>query len=158
MSGKTGRNQLRTRRHARTRKRLAGTPHELRPSRVPGTVAIDYLRLAPLLWARPEKTVGDVIACSGVLYQRLVHPLLLAALNIDPNDGAAVLAAAGLTFADVVKTTIFLVDMNDFAAVNTVYGDSFEDGRTPARSTVAVAALPRGARVEIEAIALRREA
>jgi squalene-associated FAD-dependent desaturase len=63
-------------------------------SRVPGTVATDYLRLAPLLWARPEKTVGDVIACSGVLYQRLVHPLLLAALNIDPNDGAAVLAAA----------------------------------------------------------------
>jgi 2-iminobutanoate/2-iminopropanoate deaminase len=70
---------------------------------------------------------------------------------------AAVLAAAGLTFADVVKTTIFLVDMSDFAAVNAVYGDSFEGGQTPARSTVAVAALPRGARVEIEAIALQRE-
>ncbi len=69
---------------------------------------------------------------------------------------AAVLAAAGLTFADVVKTTIFLIDMNDFAAVNAVYGESFEDGQTPARSTVAVAALPRGARVEIEAIALQR--
>jgi 2-iminobutanoate/2-iminopropanoate deaminase len=70
---------------------------------------------------------------------------------------AAVLAAAGLTFADVVKTTVFLIDMNDFAAVNAVYGDSFEGGQTPARSTVAVAALPRGARVEIEAIALQRE-
>jgi 2-iminobutanoate/2-iminopropanoate deaminase len=70
---------------------------------------------------------------------------------------AAVLAAAGLTFADVVKTTIFLVDMNDFVAVNAVYGDSFEGGQTPARSTVAVAALPRGARVEIEAIAMQRE-
>lgn len=69
---------------------------------------------------------------------------------------AAVLAAAGLTFADVVKTTIFLIDMNDFSAVNGVYGESFEDGPKPARSTVAVAALPRGARVEIEAIALRR--
>ncbi len=69
---------------------------------------------------------------------------------------AAVLAAAGLTFADVVKTTIFLIDMNDFAAVNAVYGESFEDGPKPARSTVAVAALPRGARVEIEAVALRR--
>jgi len=69
---------------------------------------------------------------------------------------AAVLAAAGLTFADVVKTTIFLVDMDDFAAVNGVYAESFEDGPKPARSTVAVAALPRGARVEIEAIALRR--
>jgi 2-iminobutanoate/2-iminopropanoate deaminase len=67
---------------------------------------------------------------------------------------AAVLAAAGLTFADVVKTTIFLIDMNDFAAVNEVYAESFE-GSPPARSTVAVAALPRNARVEIEAIALR---
>jgi 2-iminobutanoate/2-iminopropanoate deaminase len=69
---------------------------------------------------------------------------------------AAVLAAAGLTFADVVKTTVFLIDMNDFAAVNAVYGESFEGGQTPARSTVAVAALPRGARVEIEAIAQQR--
>lgn len=68
----------------------------------------------------------------------------------------AVLAASGLSFDDVVKTTIFLVDMNDFAAVNAVYGASFS--RTPpARSTVAVAALPRNARVEIEAIALRTE-
>jgi len=70
---------------------------------------------------------------------------------------AAVLAAAGLTFADVVKTTIFLIDMNDFAAVNTVYGESFEGAAFPARSTVAVAALPRGSRVEIEAIARRRK-
>ncbi|HEY0614407.1 MAG TPA: RidA family protein [Candidatus Elarobacter sp.] len=69
---------------------------------------------------------------------------------------AAVLAAGGLTFGDVVKTTIFLVDMNDFAAVNAVYGESFEGGARPARSTVAVAALPRGARVEIDAVALRR--
>jgi 2-iminobutanoate/2-iminopropanoate deaminase len=68
---------------------------------------------------------------------------------------AAVLAAAGLTFADVVKTTLFLTDMNDFAAVNTIYGESFEGGPVPARSTVAVAALPAGARFEIEAIALR---
>ena len=65
---------------------------------------------------------------------------------------AAVLAAAGLTFANVVKTTIFLVDMNDFAAVNAVYADRLGESK-PARSTVAVAALPRGARVEIEAIA-----
>lgn len=69
---------------------------------------------------------------------------------------AAVLAAAGLAFGDVVKTTIFLTDMNDFAAVNAVYGESFEGGAVPARSTVAVAALPRGAAVEIEVVALRR--
>ncbi|HUA08992.1 MAG TPA: RidA family protein [Candidatus Acidoferrales bacterium] len=64
----------------------------------------------------------------------------------------AVLKAAGCEYGDVVKTTIFLVDMNDFAAVNAVYGKYF-DAAKPARSTVAVAALPRGARVEIEAIA-----
>jgi 2-iminobutanoate/2-iminopropanoate deaminase len=69
---------------------------------------------------------------------------------------AAVLAAAGLAFRDVVKTTIFLTDMNDFTGVNAVYGESFEGGPVPARSTVAVAALPRGAAVEIEVVALRR--
>ena len=65
-------------------------------------------------------------------------------------------AAAGLAFGDVVKTTIFLTDMADFAAVNAVYGECFEDGPVPARSTVAVAALPRGAAVEIDVVALRR--
>jgi 2-iminobutanoate/2-iminopropanoate deaminase len=64
----------------------------------------------------------------------------------------AVLCAAGCHFVDVVKTTIFLVDMKDFAAVNVVYERYFGASK-PARSTVAVAALPRGARVEIECIA-----
>jgi 2-iminobutanoate/2-iminopropanoate deaminase len=64
----------------------------------------------------------------------------------------AILQAGGLDLANVVKTTVFLVDMADFAAMNTVYAQAFGDHR-PARSTVAVAALPRGARVEIEAIA-----
>ena len=61
---------------------------------------------------------------------------------------AALLAAAGLSFADVVKTTIFLADMNDFADVNEVYGEAFEGRPPPARSTVAVAGLraPRGSR------------
>ena len=65
----------------------------------------------------------------------------------------AVLAAAGASFADVVKSTIFLVDMNDFAAVNAVYGERFA-GAPPARSTVGVARLPKDARVEIEMIAV----
>jgi 2-iminobutanoate/2-iminopropanoate deaminase len=65
---------------------------------------------------------------------------------------AALLAAAGASFADVVKTTIFLVDMGDFAKVNAVYGEHFM-GEPPARSTVAVARLPKDARVEIEMIA-----
>ncbi len=65
----------------------------------------------------------------------------------------AVLVAAGASFADVVKTTIFLTDLADFVAVNEVYGKRFEGIAPPARSTVQVAALPRGARVEIETIA-----
>lgn len=67
---------------------------------------------------------------------------------------AAVLAAAGLTWADVVKTTIFLADIADFAAVNAIYGRFMPDP-PPARSTVQVAALPKGGLVEIEAIARR---
>jgi len=66
----------------------------------------------------------------------------------------AVLAAAGCTFADVVKTTVFLTDSNDFTAVNELYG-SFVTEPPPARSTVTVAQLPRGARIEIEAIAVK---
>jgi 2-iminobutanoate/2-iminopropanoate deaminase len=64
----------------------------------------------------------------------------------------AVLAAAGSSFSEVVKTTVFLVDMTDFTSMNEVYGRAFGNHR-PARSTVAVAALPRGARVEIEVVA-----
>ncbi|MBK7074398.1 MAG: reactive intermediate/imine deaminase [Myxococcales bacterium] len=66
---------------------------------------------------------------------------------------AAVLAAAGVGFADVVKTTIFLTDMGDFAAVNALYAERFS-GAPPARSTVQVARLPKDARVEIEMIAV----
>jgi 2-iminobutanoate/2-iminopropanoate deaminase len=65
----------------------------------------------------------------------------------------AVLAAAGATFEDLVKTTIFLVDFADFAAVNEVYGAAFPDV-PPARSTVQVSRLPRDARVEIEGVAV----
>lgn len=67
--------------------------------------------------------------------------------NID-----AVLTAAGSGFGKVLKTTIYLVDMNDFAAVNEVYARAFPE-QPPARSTVAVSALPKGALVEIEVTA-----
>jgi 2-iminobutanoate/2-iminopropanoate deaminase len=67
----------------------------------------------------------------------------------------AVLTAAGATWADVVKTTVFLQDMTDFPVVNEVYGAALGDAR-PARSTVAVAGLPRSVLVEIEAVAVLR--
>ncbi len=67
----------------------------------------------------------------------------------------AILDGTELTFSDVVKTTIFLADMSDFSVVNGVYGEYFDDGDYPARSTVQVAALPGGYLVEIEAIAAR---
>ncbi|UFS68954.1 RidA family protein [Geomonas sp. RF6] len=65
----------------------------------------------------------------------------------------AILAESGLTFADVVKTTIFLTDMANFATVNGIYGEYFKEN-PPARSTVEVKGLPRGATVEIEVIAV----
>jgi 2-iminobutanoate/2-iminopropanoate deaminase len=67
----------------------------------------------------------------------------------------AILTAAGLNASHVVKTTIFLADMDDFAKVNAVYGEFFQED-PPARSTVEVSKLPLGALVEMEAIAMRR--
>ena len=67
----------------------------------------------------------------------------------------AVLEAADMTFENVVKTTIFLMNMNDFAIVNTVYGSFFEDKNAPARETVQVAGLPKGVNVEISMIAMK---
>lgn|SRR5664280_147280 len=96
--------------------------------------------------------------------------LLSGQIPIDPRTGAvivgdvesatrqvmtnlgAVLEAAGLTFDHVVKTTLYLTNMTDFAAVNAVYAEYFTQS-PPARATVQVAALPRGATVEIDAIA-----
>lgn len=67
---------------------------------------------------------------------------------------SAVLAAAGMTCADVVKTTVFLADINDFAAVNAIYAEYFPN-EPPARSCVQAAALPKGALFEVEAVAVR---
>lgn len=65
---------------------------------------------------------------------------------------AAILSAAGLGFGDVVKTTVYLADMGEFSAVNEIYARHFE-APYPARSTVAAAGLPKGARVEIDVVA-----
>lgn len=67
---------------------------------------------------------------------------------------SAVLRAANYSFSDIVKTTVFLTNMNDFSVVNTVYASYFDEN-FPARSAVAVTALPKGVLVEIEAIAIK---
>jgi 2-iminobutanoate/2-iminopropanoate deaminase len=66
----------------------------------------------------------------------------------------AVLEAAGMTFENVVKTTIFIMDMNDFGKINTVYGSYFNEKNAPARETVQVACLPKNVNVEISMIAI----
>ncbi len=66
----------------------------------------------------------------------------------------AVLAAGGATLNDVVKTTVFLADMNDFAVVNGIYAQHFGDDNAPARACVEVARLPKDVRVEIDCIAV----
>lgn len=67
----------------------------------------------------------------------------------------AVLEAAGMTFENVVKTTIFIMDMNDFGKINTVYGSYFNGKTAPARETVQVACLPKNVNVEISMIAVQ---
>jgi 2-iminobutanoate/2-iminopropanoate deaminase len=67
----------------------------------------------------------------------------------------AILTAAGVTLADVVKTSVFLVDMNDFAAMNAVYGKYFDEATAPARACVEVSRLPKDVRMEIECIAVK---
>jgi 2-iminobutanoate/2-iminopropanoate deaminase len=68
----------------------------------------------------------------------------------------AVLEAAGMTFNNVVKASIFIIDMNDFAKINTVYGSYFNEETAPARETVQVAKLPKNVNVEISMIAVQQ--
>jgi 2-iminobutanoate/2-iminopropanoate deaminase len=103
---------------------------------------------------------GSLVFCSGQVgldpaSGELVEGGVAAQAERALRNLSAVLDAAGLSTGDVVKTTVFLVDIADFQALNEVYARSFGDP-PPARSTFAVAALPRGALVEIEAVAARR--
>lgn len=104
--------------------------------------------------------MGDkvMVFCSGSIgldpkTMALVEGGVEAQTRMTLANLGAVLASAGATFADVVKTTIFLKSMGDFAAVNAIYGERFIQD-PPARETVEVAGLPRGALVEISAIAV----
>jgi 2-iminobutanoate/2-iminopropanoate deaminase len=102
--------------------------------------------------------VGNLLFCSG---QIPLDPVTGQLLQGDVTEQttlvlenlSAVLRANGMSFANVAKTTVFLTDLGDFAAMNDVYALYFPSNQ-PARSTIQVAALPKGARVEIEATAV----
>ena len=105
----------------------------------------------------PVRRVGDWVITSGQVglapdarTAALVPGGTLPQLRQALENVAELLAVEGATLADVVKTTLYLVDMSEFAAVNEVWVEYFTDDR-PTRSAVAVAALPIGARVEVEA-------
>lgn len=104
--------------------------------------------------------VGDqrMVFCSGQIALdpatgQVIEGDIAAQTRQVLDNLAAVLKAAGATFAHVVKTTIFLADMADFQTVNAIYGERFATD-PPARATVAASGLPRNVRVEIEAIAV----
>ena len=103
---------------------------------------------------------GDLVFCAGQVgldpaSGRLVVGGIEAETARVLENISAVLAAAGLGLGDVAKTTVYLADLGEFVAMNAVYGRYFS-APYPARATVGVAALPAGARVEIEAVATRR--
>lgn len=104
---------------------------------------------------------GDLVFVSGQLPidmatgQLELNDIKVATKN-SMNNIKAILAEAGLSMKDIVKTQIFLADLNDFADMNEVYGSFFE-GDFPARSCYQVAGLPKDAKIEIEAIAVRKK-
>ena len=102
--------------------------------------------------------VGEFLYCSGQTpieptTGELVEGCVACQTRQVLKNVSAVMEAAGLTLGDVVKTTVFLTDMADFAKMNEVYAEFFSEPY-PARSTVAVAALPKSASVEIEVVAV----
>jgi 2-iminobutanoate/2-iminopropanoate deaminase len=103
-------------------------------------------------------TLGDLVFCSGQIPLTPAGVVAEGDITIQTRQVLTnlkhVLAAAGSSLEQVVKTTVFLADMHEFRAMNDVYSEFFT-GAPPARSTVQVARLPRDVRVEIEAIAVR---
>ena len=101
---------------------------------------------------------GDIVFTSGQLGLIPETGVLAEGVEAQAEQAiknlAAVLEAADMTLANVVKTTVFLADINDFAAINAIYANYFT-GDAPARSCVQAAALPKGGLFEIEAIAVK---
>ena len=104
------------------------------------------------------KLCGNTLYASGQLGLDPVTGTLAEGVEAQAHQAlknlGAVLAEAGMDYSDVVKTTVFLADINDFAAINAIYAEYFQ-GEPPARSCVAVAALPKGGLFEIEVVAVK---
>ncbi len=104
--------------------------------------------------------VGNTLYTSGqIALNPSTMELVLDTIEIETKqvmeNMKAVLEAAEMTFENVVKTTIFIMDMNDFAKINSVYGSYFDEKTAPARETVQVAGLPKGVNVEISMLAIK---
>jgi reactive intermediate/imine deaminase len=100
----------------------------------------------------------NLVFCSGQIgldpkSQAMVEGGVEAEAHRALENLAAVLTQAGTSLSRALRLTVYLIDMADFAKINTVYAEFFRDGAPPARAAVAVAALPKGARVEIDCIA-----
>ena len=103
---------------------------------------------------------GGLLYCSGQIALDPATGLMVGAGDVEAetrqvlSNLQAVLEAGGSSPGQVLRTTVFLADLGDFARVNAIYAELFSDGVSPARACVEVAALPKGARVEIDCIAL----
>lgn len=102
--------------------------------------------------------VGNMLYTSGqIALNPITMELVLDSIETETKqvmeNMKAVLEAANMTFENVIKTTIFIMNMNDFGSINKVYGSYFDESIAPARETVQVAGLPRGVNVEISMIA-----
>ena len=102
--------------------------------------------------------IGNMLYTSGqIALNPKTMELVLDNIEIETKqvmeNMKAVLEAAGMTFENVIKTTIFIMNMNDFASINKVYASYFDESNAPARETVQVSGLPRGVNIEISMIA-----
>jgi 2-iminobutanoate/2-iminopropanoate deaminase len=123
----------------------------------PRRVIVSQAAPAPVAAYSQAIASGDLLFCSGqIAIDPSTGQMVQGGIEVETErvleNLKAVLAAAGATLADVVKTTVYLADFSEFQAMNAVYVRAFSQD-PPARATVGVSALPRGAKIELEAIA-----
>jgi 2-iminobutanoate/2-iminopropanoate deaminase len=123
----------------------------------PRRVVVSQAAPAPVAAYSQAIASGDLLFCSGqIAIDPSTGQMVQGGIEVETErvleNLKAVLAAAGASLADVVKTTVYLVDFSEFQAMNAVYMRAFPQD-PPARASVGVSALPRGAKIELEAIA-----